>query len=194
MSKIDQKYLNQLKKNLHDYHEKRIEIIQASNNALHHAKRVIFALHRDEFKEAEEKLVLVEKMLGAMRKKYKADLHIFDEGAFKAANEEYVEARLFYNFLKIGKIGKIIQVEMNGEVYLAGLCDVPGELYRYAIKCATNHDLKKIKECNDLAQDILGALIEFNLTSYLRNKFDQAKQAVHKLEIVVYELSLRNKE
>ena len=52
MSKIDQKYFNQLKQNLHSFQEKRIEIIQASNNALHHAKRIIFALHRDEFKEA----------------------------------------------------------------------------------------------------------------------------------------------
>ena len=191
MSKIDQKYFNQLKQNLHSFQEKRIEIIQVSNNALHHAKRIIFALHRDEFKEAEEKLILVEKMLGEMRKKYKTDLHVFDEGAFKAATEEYVEARLFYNFLKTGKIGKITQVEINGEVFLAGLCDVPGELYRYAIKCATNHDAKKAKECNDMAQEILGALIEFNLTSYLRNKFDQAKQAIHKLEIVIYEVSLR---
>lgn len=192
MSKIDQTYLNQLKKNLHSFHEKRMEMIQTSNSALHHAKRVIFALHRDEFKEAEDKLLLVEKTLNEMRKKFKMDLHILDEGAFKAATEEYVEARLFYNFLKTGKIGKISQVEVNGEIYLAGLCDVPGELYRYAIKCATNHDVKKTKECNEMAQEILGALIEFNLTSYLRTKFDQAKQAVHKLEIVVYELSLRH--
>jgi len=191
MSKIDQKYLNQLKQNLHAYHEKRMEIIQVSNGALHHAKRVIFALHRDDFKEAEEKLALVEKTLNGLRKKFRSDLQAFDEGAFKAATEEYVEARLFYNFLKTCKIGKITQMEINGEIYLAGLCDVPGELYRYAIKCATNRDVKKATECHQMAQEILGALIEFNLTSYLRNKFDQAKQAIHKLEIVIYELSLR---
>ncbi len=42
-----------------------------------------------------------------------------------------------------------------------------------------------------MAQDITGELIEFNLTSYLRNKFDQAKSAVQKIEKVVYELSLK---
>ena len=41
------------------------------------------------------------------------------------------------------------------------------------------------------AGDIIGELIEFNLTSYLRTKLDQAKQAVHKLEQVVYEVSIR---
>ena len=42
-----------------------------------------------------------------------------------------------------------------------------------------------------MAQEIMGELIEFDLTSYLRTKFDQAKQAVRKLEEVVYEVSLR---
>ena len=42
-----------------------------------------------------------------------------------------------------------------------------------------------------MAQEIIGELIEFNLTSYLRNKFDQAKGAVRKIEHVVYEVSLR---
>jgi predicted translin family RNA/ssDNA-binding protein len=45
-----------------------------------------------------------------------------------------------------------------------------------------------------LASDIIGELIEFNLTSYLRNKFDQAKSAAQKLEQVVYEVSLRELE
>ena len=47
--------------------------------------------------------------------------------------------------------------------------------------------------CKDAASDIIGELIEFNLTSYLRNKFDQAKSAVHKLEFIEYEVRLRHK-
>ena len=31
-----------------------------------------------------------------------------------------------------------------------------------------------------MAQEIIGELIEFNLTSYLRTKLDQAKQAIYK--------------
>jgi len=68
---------------------------------------------------------------------------------------------------------------------------VPGELYRYAIKSATVRDLKMTKKCAEMAREIIGELIEFNLTSYLRTKFDQAKQAVQKLEQVVYEVSIR---
>ena len=49
-----------------------------------------------------------------------------------------------------------------------------------------------VKKCVEMGQEIIGELIEFNLTSYLRTKFDQAKRAAQKLEYVDYELSLRN--
>ncbi len=191
MSQIEKKYMGKLKKNLHDYATKRMEVIGKSNEGLHHAKRIIFSLHRGNNVEAKEKLLAVEKLIAEINKKYKNDAHIFGEGAYKACLEEYVEARCFYNFVTTGKIGEIKNLPIEGEIFLAGLCDVPGELYRYAIRAATNKDMNMAKKCEEMSQEIIGELTEFNLTSYLRNKFDQAKQALHKLEIVVYELSLR---
>ncbi len=58
---------------------------------------------------------------------------------------------------------------------------------------ATNSDSKTVYACQSMANEIIGELIEFHLTSYLRTKFDQAKQSTQKLEIVVYEMSLRGK-
>ncbi len=188
---LQKSYLTRIKKNLHSYHTKRGEVIGMSNNALHHAKRAIFALHRDNKKEAVEKIKMVEKILLGINKKYKSTPKILNEGSYKAALEEYVEAKCFFDFLETGKIGEIINLPIPEEVYLAGLCDVPGELYRYAIKSATDKDVETTKKCAEMAQEIIGELIEFNLTSYLRTKFDQAKGAVQKLQIIVYELSLR---
>ena len=188
---LNTKYLGQLRQNLHNYASKRVEVINQSNEALHHAKRVIFALHRDNVAEAKEKLNIAESMLSDLRKTHQKDSKMMHEGAFLAALEEYVEAKLFFDFVTVGKIGEVKNLTVDGEVYLAGLCDVPGELYRFAIKAATGRDIKTVKKCADMAQEIIGELIEFNLTSYLRTKLDQAKQAVHKLEQVVYEVSIR---
>ena len=99
MSGLQKSYLNKIKKNLHAYHGKRGEVIGMSNNALHHAKRAIFALHRDNKKEAVEKIKMVEKSLKDIYKKYKTTPKIFNEGSFKAALEEYVEAKIFFEFL-----------------------------------------------------------------------------------------------
>jgi len=188
---LQKKYIQQLKQDLLNYALIRREVIKQSDDALHHAKRAIFALHRDNVKEAEEKLKESLTLLKGIHTKYKKDVRVFDEGAYKAGVEEYVEATLLYQFLVTSSIGDIKTIPISAESYVGGLCDVPGELYRYAIKSATEGNLNRVKECAKMAEEIVGELIEFNLTSYLRTKFDQAKSAVHKLEEVVYEVSLR---
>lgn len=185
-------YVEKLKKNLHEYALIRRDVIKNSDDALHHAKRVVFDLHRGDVKEAIEKLKLVESIMKDLVKRHKKNPEIQDEGVYAAALEEYVEASLFFQFLKNGEMGEVKGLDIPGEIYLAGLCDVPGELFRYAIRAATNHDIATVKRCSLAAEEIIGELMEFNLTKYLRNKFDQAKQAAHKLEVVVYEVTLRN--
>lgn len=188
---LNKRYINKLKKDTLSYAEKRRHVIKHADDALHHAKRAIFALHRDNMEEAETKLKDAEKLLMGLQKKFKQDVRMASEGAYRAALEEYAEARLFHQFLISGRVGEIKTLQMSVESYLGGLCDLPGELLRYAIKSATNGDEKMVKKCAAMAQEIVGELIEFNLTKHLRHKFDQAKHAVQKLEVVVYELSLK---
>ncbi len=184
--------LSKIRKDLLSYAEVRQKVIKDSNDALFQAKRVIFSLHRDQVKEAKEKLEASKSLLVKISKEYGRDERVLEEGAYKAALEEFVEAELFYQFVTTHKIGDIKGIKVSPESYVAGLTDVPGELYRYAIKAATARDENTVKTCAEMAEEIIGELIECNLTSYLRNKFDQAKTAVHKIEHVVYELSLRD--
>ncbi len=185
------KNMKSIRTNLTDYDKKRLDIIKRSNTALHYAKRVIFTLHRGNFDEAGMKLKEVEKSFKEIAKKYTKEPKVFNEGSYKAALEEYVEAKLFYLFLHNKKMGKIVEVDVPPAIYIAGLCDVPGEMLRYAVISATKKDFKMVEKCVDAGSEVIGELMEFNLTSYLRNKFDQAKQAVRKLEQVRYDTSLR---
>lgn len=191
MKYLDQTKLAAIKKNVHTYSEERRDIIKLAGDALHTSKRVIFALQRDNVEEAEEKLLTAEKLFLEINKKYKKTAGLLSEGAYEAALEEYVEARLFFSFVTKRKIVFSAKISITDDSFLAGLCDVPGELYRYALKAATKRDFKTVDDCAAAAEEIIGSLIEFNLTSYLRTKFDQAKQAGQKLEQVVYEVSLR---
>lgn len=177
-----------------DYAEKRRDVIKAAGDALHIAKRSIFAMHRDDMKEAKDKLQQSEKILKDLHKKYKSNPALLEEGSMKEALEEFVEAQLLYRFLSKKGLGEIKGLPIPGEVFIGGLADVPGELHRYSIKVATERNMKAAIECKKAAEEIVGILIEFNLTKYLRNKFDQAKQSLRKIEQVVYELSLRSDE
>jgi len=184
-------YIRKLRQNMLSYALKRREIIKQSGDALHQSKRAIFALQRDNVSEAAEKLTLAKKIFTDLEKTFHKEAALLDEGSYLAALEEYVEAALLHQFLTTGKIGEVKGMAVAVNVYIAGLCDLPGELYRYAIKAATKHEIEMVKKCARLSDDIIGELIEFDLTSYLRTKFDQAKQANHRLEQVVYETSLR---
>jgi len=191
---LQRSYLETLKKSLHTYAEKRRDVIKISGDALHLSKRAIFSMHRGDMKEAEIKLADAKALLQRIAVKFKKVPELLTEGSYHAGMEEYVEAALLHQFLKTGTLGQELKgLEVPRDVFLAGLCDVPGELYRYAIRAATEHKLDVVNACNTMAQDIVESLTEFEFTKYLRTKFDQAKQAVNKLEYVVYEVSLRSK-
>ena len=190
---LNKKYFQKIRQDLLSYAEKRREVIKAAGDAQHHAKRAIFALQRDERGEADVSLKSALANLNKLVKRYNQpeDTHLFDEGSFRAAVEEYTEAAIFKQFLDGENIGPPAEVKVASEQYISGLCDVPGELVRYAIKAATERDFKTVKRCYAAAEAIIGELISMDLTGYHRQKFDQAKQALSKLQQIVYEVSLK---
>lgn len=188
---IDKKYISKIKRDLLSYANKRREIIKLSGDALHAAKKAIFAMHRDELKSAKKKIDHSKKLIKDIQRRFGKDRRALKEGAYKAAVEELVEALLLYHFLTDRAIPELKQLKIDAELYVAGLSDVPGELHRYAIKAATEGNVELVKKCAAASQEIIGSLIDFDLTSYLRNKFDQAKSAVRKIEHIVYEISLK---
>ena len=188
---LNKKYFQGVREDLLAYAEKRREVIKQAGDAQHLAKRAIFALQRDNQHEAEESLTKAESMLKELAKKFAKDVRIFDEGSFKAALEEYSEATLFKQFLDGKDLGEIKAFKLDSDAYISGLCDVPGEILRYAIKAATERDFITVKRCYAVSEAIISELVDMDLTGYNRQKFDQAKQALHKLQQVVYEVSLK---
>lgn len=188
---LDKKYFALLRNDIVAYAVKRRAVIKMASDAQHLSKKAIFAGQRDDQKEANRCLADAEKLLLEINKIYGADSRIADEGAYRASLEEFVEAALFHQFLRGEKFGKIKNFEkIDSELYISGLCDVPGELTRYAIKAATARDFAMAKKCYAAAEAVVGEMVDMDLTGYNRQKFDQAKQALHKLQQVVYEVSL----
>lgn len=188
---MDKKYLQAIRTDLLGYAQKRREVIKMSGDAQQHSKKAIFALQRDDKAGASERFTLAKALFLDLEKKFKKEPGLLDEGSYRAALEEYVEAVLFHDFIAGKSVGKIKDIKVDSDAYISGLCDVPGELYRYAIKSATARDFEMTNKCYKYTEEIIGELIDMDLTGYHRNKFDQAKQALHKLQQVVYEISLR---
>lgn len=187
---LDKKFIASLRKDYSEKNSQRRQIISTANIILNNSKKAIFAIHRDEVKVAEEKLLENEASIKKLSKNFGAT-RIVKEGAFMAALEEYTEAKLFFNFVKTGKIGKIKEVAIPLESYLGGICDFTGELVRRAVNESIAKNFSEVKKIKNIINEILNELIDFDITGYLRTKYDQARGNLKKIEQMDYEISLK---
>jgi len=188
---LDKKHFAKIRSILLNYAEKRREIIKISGDAQQAAKKAIFGLVRDDETAADELLNHARQLLLEAGEIIKSDERLAGEGSYRAGLEEYVEAELVRQALHEKNVGEVKGLSIDADQYISGLCDVPGELYRYAIKSATDKKFDRVKDCYEIVEEIITELVDMDLTGYNRQKFDQAKQALHKLEQVVYEVSLK---
>jgi len=190
---INEKFLETLKKDYRANESERRQIISASNNILFEAKKTIFALQRDDFKIAAEKLTGIENALKNLESRFGA-ARLQREGAYKAAAEEYLEGKTFYSLIKTKKIEATPGLSLDYEGYLGGICDLIGELVRYATNSAAKGQFSAVAKIKKSAEDIMAQLIDFDMTGYLRTKYDQARGHLRKLEQMAYEIKLRGKK
>jgi len=171
----------------------RRKIIAESNEILSLAKRAIFALHRGELSEADKHLRVAEKGLNAIEKHLKISALLRYEGAYRAALEEYAEATLFNIYLKTGKVGKIDERAMDPHIYIGGLSDFTGEVVRAAVAAATNGKVKEVEKMKNIVADVQEFLLGLDITGKLRSKFDQVKRNLHKMEEIMYDLTIKRR-
>ncbi len=187
---INKKFIQQLRKKYLQHEGERRQIISLSNTVLHDSKRVIFSLHRSDMEKAKNKLEEIEKILKNLSKKFGSN-RVEQEGAYRAATEEYVEAKTFYLYKTDKKIDKIKGIELTIESYLGGMSDLAGELVRVAINQVSAGNLKEVKKAKKAVDEIMAELVEFDMTGYLRTKYDQARGHMRKMEQINYEMEIR---
>lgn len=187
---INKRFIEQLKKNYKEQENERRQIITSSNNVLFYSKKVIFSLHRNDIKTSEAKLKEMEDSLLQLEKKFGLK-RIEEEGSYRAAIEEYVEAKLLSFVIKGEKIDRIKNLKLGNEAYLGGICDLLGELVRKSTNEAASGNFDEVEKTKKLSNEVMDQLIDFDMTGYLRTKYDQARGHLRKLEQMAYEIKLR---
>ncbi len=163
--------------------EKREELIAKSRAVIKLSKKIIYSVHRGELKEAYE---FVKRIKVERRKLQKLDQC---EPYIKNAVQEYVEALVFFNYVKFKKIPTLKELKVGLDEYLLGLCDFTGELMRYATNMFINKDFNEViraKETLDKIYDELG-LFDFR-NGDIRRKYDSIKYSVKKVDELVIEI------
>lgn len=171
--------------------ENRRALTGISGKLLSLSKQVIFKLQRNDHDDAANGLKQAHGIFLEGSALCKKDFGLLHEGVWRAAQEEYCEALLVSSVLVGGKLVLKSLPTNDPEILIGGLSDLTGELARFAVIKATEHDHETVERLYVISQEVVEMLTQMDLTGSLRSKFDQAKQHVRKLEDIRYQLSLR---
>jgi len=190
---INKQDFKKIKDHMERYDEKNEEIIRDSRFIVKLSKLIINALHRNDLNSAEQNIIEINKKIRAMNKKTSKFSALRYSGSYKVALQEYVEAIAFYHYIKHKKLPSLKELEVEPEVFVAGTCDLTGELVRKAINSVTKENYRVAVEIKDFIENIYSQFLEINFKGELRRKFDSIKYDLKKLEDIVYELKVRDK-
>lgn len=180
-----------LQKAIQTYDSERERLIKQSRVVLKLSKLLIYSVHRGELKES----VKISKEIESERKKLEAiakhDPKMAYEGSYKVAIQEYVEAVLYYQFIKTGKL---VDLKVLPVHYVLGLADLPGELVRKAVFLAGKGKVTEVIKIKEEVDYIYGELLRFDFRdNEVRRKVDAVKYDLRKLEDLVLDLKLKGR-
>jgi len=184
---IKEDFLKKLKDDYRQHEVERRQIIAAANDLLFEAKKTIFSLQRNDQVSASEKLTKIEDGLKALKERF-GSARLNEEGSYKAAVEEYLEAKTFQQATNGQEIEASQGLELGSESYLGGICDLIGELVRFATNQAAGGNFDAVYKTKESADKLMEQLLDFDMTGYLRTKYDQARGHLRKLEQMAYEI------
>ncbi len=168
----------------------RRELQALATETLASSKRAIFALHRDDPRVASQELRSGAQSLKTGFAMIKKEPRIAYEGAWRAAQEEYAEAALFFHYLEHGEIEQIKEVSDDPDIFIGAVSDLTGEMLRKAVLLGGKRDEQAVEKMWRDVSAVVAFLLEMNLTGGLRTKVDQAKQNLRKLEEIRYDLAI----
>lgn len=167
-------------------------IIGAGRKVLMAGKSAIFAIHDNDQKLAEQKIAEALTIAKEIEKKIKKVEILVADGSWQASIEELAEAYLFNLTVNNKPLKNLPLKSIQAYAYLGAMADVSGELVRYAVLRATEGNVKTVEACCDQAKEIIKGLTSAYLSGPLRQKCDDAKRNIKRLEQIRYELSLNS--
>lgn len=204
--KMPYEELDDLRKRMVNRDDMRETVIKICRDAQKAAKQAIYALHRENVREAERLMLQCERcILDQLRPIIDKEPQL-RYGSFANVLEEYAEAKMFHGWLVTdgeghdlskprGKIlmpEEFTEVQLEPEDYIGGLCDLTGEIGRFAVKKGTERDANGVKLCLETNTSILYAIESLSKLpgGSIGKKIDPLRHSVEKLEKMLYELSL----
>lgn len=202
-SLVCQEEMNQIRQRMEQYDNMREQLIKNCRDGQRAAKQAIFALHRQDVDGALQLLHQCETIIHNELLQTHTLPELRNVGSLSALLEEYAEAKLLYLWMQEKRIANYrydfttpfddAPLLLQPEEYVGALSDFTGEVGRWAVTQGTKRDVNSVKWCLETNMSIRNAIqgICFSQESRVvhKQKIDQLRSNVEKLERMLYELS-----
>eukprot|EP00977_Amphora_coffeiformis_P015671 scaffold4623_cov171-Amphora_coffeaeformis.AAC.3 len=197
-----QEALDAIRSRMEHRDELREKLIKKCRDSQKAAKQAIYALHRGDSEKSSKLIQQCEESIQNELLPIVQEEPPLRSGSFANVLEEYAEAKLFHVWL-LGKDeetestkGTLLlpgdfSVHLEPEEYLGGLCDLTGEIGRYAVQRGTLRDYDGVRTCLEANSAVFVAIQTLERApSGINKKMDQLRRSVEKIERMTYEMSL----
>lgn len=160
-----------------DFEKKRDNIIGLSREIISLSKKIISFTMQNKISDAKDLVNEIEiKKNQLCKKNYNTNLPY-------VAEQEYVEALCFLNFVEKGVVPSMNEIKVDVTSYLAGLGDFTGELVRLAVNDVINGNYDRALKIKDFVAELHYEFTKLELRdSELRRKADSVRWNLKKLE------------
>lgn len=180
--------------------KQREAVISETRRIIKMSKEIIYSLHRDDVDSAKGSISAINAAVKRLASELKDSKYYFT-GSFKVAVQEYVEALAYYHFVSQRKLLFFDEIkdeygvsDIDFEHYLLGICDLSGELVRYALKSSIKENYSRVSDIHAFVTVIYEEMSKFDFrNSELRKKSDSIRWDLNKLEEMIFELKVRDK-
>lgn len=191
---IDKKDFKEMLKDMENFDNQRELLIKTSRDVLKLSKQLIYALHRGDRKGAKAFETKIRLVFDNLSKIAGRKCELQSVGAFKVAQQEYVEALCYYGFVINKKIPTHKALKVSPIIYLLGICDLTGELVRKAINDAIKGDMNSALYIKEIVEGLYWELLKFDFRdNELRRKFDGIKYDLKRLDDIALDIKLKDK-
>ena len=186
---MNPKLFQELKEKYDSHIRERKEIRVKADEVTSKSKLSIIALLYDRVGEAKKHLQKAESILKELESNFKKNPRLRQEGSYRAALEEYVEAKLFWQVIRENRLTFIKgKIPISYQAYIGGICDLTGEILRKATIDGGEGKYERIRKYGKIMREIQSELAEINLVGHLRGKRDALERNCRKIETMLYDI------
>ncbi len=172
--------LAHLKKDIDSYNKSHDDDHNYMRACMHLSKKSIVASHNGKLSEAAAYAAKLAKKWQQYRKRTHTDPFVF-----KMIAQEWVETELLLAFLTGKALPDHHMLKVNADAYFLGMCDLSGELVRYALDAALRQDKKEVQRVKSMLDELYNAVQCFIVRGEMRKKADRLRWDLERIAHVL---------